>query len=108
MHRLIQARAARRALAGLLALSLFEAGIGLPAVAALANKFAVSAAQMQALGIALLKLDRPGPIRGMAYPAKVVLPPSGEQVVSAAVDGVVARQLVSSQQAVKAGQPILN
>ena len=108
MHPLFPKRAMGLAFAGVVAGFLAGASLAIPAAAATpGNEFAVSAAQMQALGITLLKLDRPGPIRGMAYPAKVVLPPSGEQIVSAPVDGVVARLLVSSQQAVKAGQPIL-
>ncbi|MCM2311442.1 MAG: efflux RND transporter periplasmic adaptor subunit [Steroidobacteraceae bacterium] len=62
---------------------------------------------MQSLGVTLFKLDAPGPIRGMAHAAKVVLPPSQEQVVSAPVDGVVDQLLVADQQAVRAGQPLL-
>lgn len=72
-----------------------------------ASEFSVSPAQMQSLGITLLKLDQPAAIRGMAYPAKVVLPPDQEQVVSAPVDGVVDRLLVSGQDAITAGQPLL-
>lgn len=71
------------------------------------SEFAVSSAQMQALGVTLLKLDQPGPIRGLTYPAKVVLPPNQEQVVSAPVDGVVDRLLVGGQEPVTAGQPLL-
>ncbi len=79
-----------------------------PAVAAEPNaEFAVSAAQMKTLGVTLLKLEQPGAIAGMAYAAKVMLPPGQEQVVSAPVAGVVDQLLVSEQQAVKAGQPLL-
>lgn len=79
-----------------------------PALAAEPNaEFAVSAAQMKTLGITLLKLERPGAIAGMAYAAKVVLPPGQEQVVSAPVAGVVDQLLVGEQQAVKAGQALL-
>lgn len=70
-------------------------------------EFAVSAAQMQTLGVTLLKLERPAAIAGMAYAAKVVLPPGQEQVVSAPVAGVVDQILVGEQQAVKAGQALL-
>ncbi|MEO7853607.1 MAG: efflux RND transporter periplasmic adaptor subunit [Rubrivivax sp.] len=63
---------------------------------------------MQSLGITLLKLDQPAEIRGMAFPAKVMVPPGQEQVVSAPVGGVIDRLLVSDQQAVKAGQPLLH
>ena len=43
-------------------------------------EFAVSASQLQALGIKLLKLDRPTEIRGLTYPARVVVPPQSEQM----------------------------
>ncbi len=79
-----------------------------PAVAAQPNaEFALSAAQLKTLGVTLLKLEQPGAIAGMAYAAKVMLPPGQEQVVSAPVAGVVDQLLVSEQQAVKAGQPLL-
>lgn len=70
-------------------------------------EFAVSAAQLKTLGVTLLKLEQPGAIAGMAYAAKVMLPPGQEQVVSAPVAGVVDQLLVGEQQAVKAGQPLL-
>lgn len=72
-----------------------------------AAEFAVSAPQMQSLGVSLQKLEQPGEIRGMAYPAKVVVPPDQEQMVSAPVSGVVDQLLIADQQAVKAGQPLL-
>ena len=104
MHRSLAARALPRAIACFL----FSAGLSWSVLAAPpASEFEVSPAQMQSLGVTLLKLERPGPIRGMAYPAKVVLPPSQEQVVSAPVDGVVDRLLVSGQEPVKAGQGLL-
>lgn len=79
-----------------------------PAVAAEPNaEFAVSAAQLKTLGVTLLKLEQPGAITGMAYAAKVVLPPGQEQMVSAPVAGVVDQLLVGEQQSVKAGQPLL-
>lgn len=79
-----------------------------PAMAAEPNaEFAVSSAQMKTLGVTLLKLEQPGAIAGMAYAAKVMLPPGQEQVVSAPVAGVVDQLLVGEQQAVKAGQPLL-
>jgi len=79
-----------------------------PAMAAEPNaEFAVSAAQLKTLGVTLLKLEQPGAIAGMAYAAKVMLPPGQEQVVSAPVAGVVDQLLVGEQQSVKAGQPLL-
>lgn len=70
-------------------------------------EFAVSDAQMKTLGVTLLKLEQPAAIAGMAYAAKVVLPPGQEQLVSAPVAGVVDQLLVGEQQAVKAGQALL-
>lgn len=70
-------------------------------------EFAVSAAQMKTLGVTLLKLEQPAAIAGIAYAAKVTLPPGQEQMVSAPVAGVVDQLLVGEQQAVKAGQPLL-
>ena len=72
-----------------------------------AAEFNVTAAQMKTLGVNLLKLEQPSAIAGMGYAAKVVLPPNQEQVVSAPVSGVVDQLLVSDQQAVRAGQPLL-
>ncbi|MBW0170225.1 MAG: efflux RND transporter periplasmic adaptor subunit [Hydrogenophaga sp.] len=79
-----------------------------PALAAEPNaEFVVSAEQMKTLGVTLLKLEQPAAIAGIAYAAKVTLPPGQEQMVSAPVAGVVDQLLVGEQQAVKAGQPLL-
>src|SRR5215217_6569329 len=92
----------RSAAAGVLgALSLIAA----PADAA--DEFAVTPAQMQSLGITLQRLDRPAAIEGQAYPARVVLPPSQEQMVSAPLAGLVDRVLVGENDTVKRGQPLL-
>lgn len=72
-----------------------------------ADEFAVTPAQMQSLGVTLQKLERPTEIRGQAYPARVVLPPSHEQVVSAPVAGLVDKLLVSENDTVRSGQPLL-
>ncbi len=77
----------------------------LPAHAA--AEFAVTAAQMQGLGITLQRLEKPAGIQGQAYPARVVLPPSQEQVVSAPLAGLVERVLVGENDTVKRGQPLL-
>ena len=71
------------------------------------NEFAVSSEQMQSLGITVLKLEQPGAIRGIGYPAKVVLPPSSEHIVSAPVDGVVDRLLVNVNEPVKSGRALV-
>ena len=72
-----------------------------------ADEFAVTSSQMQGLGITLQRLERPTEIAGQSYPARVVLPSSNEQVVSAPLAGLVDRVLVAENDAVKAGQPLL-
>ena len=72
-----------------------------------ADEFAVTPAQMQGLGITLQRLDKPADIQGQAYPARVVLPPSQEQVVSAPLAGLVDRVLVGENDTVRSGQPLL-
>lgn len=69
--------------------------------------FAVTAAQLQALGITTQRVDQPSEIRGLTYPARVVVPPQQEQVVSAPVAGLVDRILVSEHQAVRRGDALL-
>ena len=102
----LRSRGALRA-AVCLSLALSNAVLA-PALAAEPNaEFAVSAAQMKTLGVTLLKLEQPAAIAGIAYAAKVTLPPGQEQMVSAPVAGVVDQLLVGEQQAVKAGQPLL-
>lgn len=70
-------------------------------------EFAISASQMQALGVAVQRLDKPGAAPALALPGRVVLAPDRDVVVSAPLDGVVDRLLVAPQDAVKAGQPLL-
>ena len=72
-----------------------------------ADEFAVTPAQMQGLGITLQRLEKPADIQGQAYPARVVLPPSQEQVVSSPLAGLVDRVLVIENDTVKSGQPLL-
>jgi membrane fusion protein, heavy metal efflux system len=95
----------RRSHAAIAALSL--AATFTCAAAERSAEFAVSDAQMKTLGVTLLPLDKPAAIAGMAYAARVMLPPGNEQVVSAPVAGVVDQMLVGEQQTVKAGQPLL-
>ncbi|MFT0546287.1 efflux RND transporter periplasmic adaptor subunit [Allopusillimonas ginsengisoli] len=71
------------------------------------TEFLVSTAQMQALGVTLITLDRPTAIEGTAYPARVVVPPSGNHVLSAPFAGRVEEVFVNLQQVVRAGQPLL-
>lgn len=89
------------------AIVVFGALLSMTGLTHSADEFAVTAAQMQALGVTLQRLAKPTAITGQAYPARVVLPPSQEQVVSAPLAGLVERLLVSENDAVKAGQPLL-
>ena len=103
MHCFLPSRAFVRC-AHTLALSVYLAATA-PAHAA--DEFAVTPSQMQGLGITLQRLERPASIQGQAYPARVVLPPSQEQVVSAPLAGLVDRVLVGENDTVKLGQPLL-
>ncbi len=72
-----------------------------------ADEFAISAAQMQSLGVQLQRLEQPSEITGPTYPARVVLPPGQEQVASAPLAGVVDQLLVGENDPVEDGQPLL-
>lgn len=73
-----------------------------------ADSFAISPRQLQNLGITLLTLaPSPGGALAVAYPARVVLSPDQEQVVSSPLAALVTRLQVQEGQAVKAGQPLL-
>lgn len=97
-----------RALASAVAGALLCAGLPLPVSAAEpVAEFAVSPAQMQALGVTVRKLSQPAVIAGLASPARVVLPPNQDVMVSAPLDGVIDRLLVNPQDTVKVGQPLL-
>ena len=72
-----------------------------------ADEFAVTPAQMKALGVELQKLEPRTGTEGPTYPARVVLPPRQQQVVSAPLPGVIDQLLVSENEAVRPGQPLL-
>lgn len=78
-----------------------------PALARAGDDFAVTAAQIRALGVTLKRLEADGAGPAAAFPARVVLPPSQEFIVSAPLGGVVERLLVNENEAVRAGQPLL-
>jgi multidrug efflux pump subunit AcrA (membrane-fusion protein) len=78
-----------------------------PAGAAPAAEFAVNPAQLQALGVATQKLTHPSAAMSAPAPARVILPPELDTLVSAPVDGVVTQLLVSAQDPVRPGQPLL-
>lgn len=71
------------------------------------SAFSVSTAQMQALGIQLQRLDVKADVAGLTYPGRVVVPPRQQQVVSAPLAGLVDQLLVSENDRVKAGQPLI-
>lgn len=72
-----------------------------------ADEFKISPTQMQALGVQLQRLDKPSPITGLAYAARVVLPPAQESVLSATLSGSIDRLLVTENETVKTGQPLV-
>lgn len=83
------------------------AGLAGQGGAAPAAEFAMQASQLQALGVSLQPLAAPAVALGAPAPARVTLPPELELLVSAPVDAVVSAVLVSPQDMVKAGQPLL-
>lgn len=83
------------------------AGIACQVAAAPAPEFAITPAQLQALGVSVQKLTASSIAVGAPAPAKVTLPPELDMLVSAPVDGVVIQVLVGPQDAVRAGQPLL-
>jgi cobalt-zinc-cadmium efflux system membrane fusion protein len=90
-----------------LARQAFALAFLLPAIVSAADEFPVSAAQMQALGISLQRVDAGTEIRGLTYPARVILPPEQQYVLSAPVAGSVEQLLVEENQRVKSGQPLI-
>lgn len=72
-----------------------------------ADEVAMTAAQLQAIGIELRKLDTPSRGSGVAYPARAALPRDKEQLVSAAVTGMVDQILIEDHAEVVQGQPLL-
>lgn len=77
------------------------------ALAAPPAQAAVSAAQMQALGIRWAPLQAQNTTLGASFPAQVVLPPDRERVVSAPAGGLLSRIQAQPNQAVRRGQPLL-
>lgn len=90
-----------------LRLAALAAALCLTVPAWAADGIAMNAAQIQAIGVQFVKLDAPAPAAGVAYSARVVLPRSKEQIVSAAVNGMVDQVLVDDHAIVRAGQPLL-
>jgi len=73
-----------------------------------ADQFSVSPQQLQNLGITLSTLSPSSSSSlSVSYPAKVILMPDQEQVVSSALNALVTQVMVQDGMAVKAGQPLL-
>ncbi len=72
-----------------------------------ADKFAVSDAQMQALGITLSPVKNSKDNVRSRYPAEVVVPPKSEQVISSPLEGLVAQLMVGEFQPVKRGEALV-
>jgi len=72
-------------------------------------KFAVANSQVQALGIqsAPLQIQSQADSVRSSYPAQVVLPPNAEQVIASPVNGVISQLLVQTNDAVRAGTPLV-
>lgn len=71
------------------------------------DEFAVTPAQMQALGVQVQRLEAGVGTEGPTYPARVVLPTGQVQVVSAPLPGVVDQLLVGENDPVRPGQALL-
>ena len=69
-------------------------------------RFAVANAQIQALGIQTVPLQRQADSVRASFPAQVVVPPHAEQVVSSPVAGLVSQMLVRQNQMVRKGAPL--
>lgn len=67
----------------------------------------MTVAQIQAIGIEVRKLETPARASGVAYPARAVLPRDKEQLVSAAVAGMVDQILVEDHAEIIQGQPLI-
>ena len=72
-----------------------------------ADDILMTAAQIQAIGIEVRRLDKPARASGVAYPALAVLPRNKDQMVSAAVSGRIDQILVEDHAEVAPGQPLL-
>ena len=74
-----------------------------------ADSFAVTPAQIQALGVQTERLaaSPDGTAAGARYTAQVTLPPQQDRVLSAPVDGAIERLLVSENDRVRPGQPVV-
>lgn len=99
----VHPRACALAVAIVLSLAPMQTALG----ASGPTRFTVATGQLQVLGIEMVVLRAQGePVR-VSYPAQTVLPPSAEQVISSPVAGLVVQLLAQSNQAVRAGAPLI-
>ncbi len=72
-------------------------------------KFAVAPGQVQALGIQSVPLQMQSQADAVrsSYPAQVVIPSNAEQVIASPVNGVILQLLVQTNDAVRAGSPLV-
>lgn len=71
------------------------------------DRFTVTEKQIQTLGVTLATLSPSTTPLSVAYPARVILTPDQERVVSSALGAMVSRVLVQEGSSVKAGQVLL-
>lgn len=71
------------------------------------DRFPVSEKQIQALGVTVITLAPSSTTLSAAYPARVILTPDQERVVSSALGAMISRVLVQEGETVKAGQVLL-
>ncbi len=69
--------------------------------------FTVASSQVKALGIQTAPLISQAESVRTSYPAQVVIPPNAEQVISSPVNGVISQLLVQTNDAVRAGAPLV-
>ena len=69
--------------------------------------FPVASSQVKALGIQTAPLISQAESVRTSYPAQVVIPPNAEQVISSPVTGVISQLLVQTNDAVRAGAPLV-
>jgi len=69
--------------------------------------FSVPDDQISTLGISLMPLSSASPQVKSAYPAKVVMPPNADRVISSPVSGLLTQILALPGQAVEEGTPLL-
>ncbi len=88
-------------------LSALALGISLCGPVLASDRLIISAQQIQALGVSLLTVTPSTTSLSIAYPARVILTPDQERVVSSAFAAMISRVLVQEGETVRAGQTLL-